>query len=285
MDYYFCTAFLFLLGIAKSQWTTDDGRNEGIRCLKQIIYEGDISNLLIDVTTPESIDNFCKRHTALQKCARDNEHYMTLEENTDYLKKTAGVHKFYVNVCPPGTDITEDYKGNAPCFKLIRNRILSCGSDLPDMNSYEMKHDLRFRCCALKNHRECLKKVTREHCGKDAATVMEKIVIRYFDRKVKECNATTYSCRESKHTTDWDGTSVPKSTAHSSKWNFPTTHGYKHKYTETEGWKSATASDWKRGTQSEPWKKHKHHNGGAATTIHSAISILVCFCTILLYKF
>ena len=31
---------------------------------------------------------------------------MSVQENTEYLKKTSGVHRFYVNVCPPETDVT-----------------------------------------------------------------------------------------------------------------------------------------------------------------------------------
>ncbi|KFM79741.1 hypothetical protein X975_14834, partial [Stegodyphus mimosarum] len=63
---------------------------------------GQITNLLLDVTTPEKIDTFCRHMSGLAKCISDNEHYLTVAENADYLKKTRAVKDFYINVCPPG---------------------------------------------------------------------------------------------------------------------------------------------------------------------------------------
>ncbi|GIY35128.1 uncharacterized protein CEXT_664051 [Caerostris extrusa] len=127
------------------------------------------------------------RISRLKKCIADNEHHLSNAENTEYLQKIRGVSSFYLNVCPPGTDITAKYKGNAPCFQLIKNKILSCGSDLPDMTSYKMKNDLDSRCCALSTHRHCVLQASAQNCGKEAAEVVDQILMRYFRHEMEGC--------------------------------------------------------------------------------------------------
>ncbi|GFT87369.1 uncharacterized protein NPIL_300131 [Nephila pilipes] len=162
--------------------------DENVReCYEDMKKDSDISHLLLDVTSPERIDYFCGRTSRLKKCIADFEHQLSNEENTEYLKKTRGISAFYLNVCPPGTDITQKYKGNAPCFQLIKNQILSCGSDLPDMSSYEMQNDLDRRCCALSRHRKCVTSAAADHCGKEAGEVVNEILFRYFQTHLEGC--------------------------------------------------------------------------------------------------
>ncbi|GFY47010.1 uncharacterized protein TNIN_63261 [Trichonephila inaurata madagascariensis] len=133
------------------------------------------------------ISNFCSRISRLKKCIADYEDELSNAENTEYLKKTRGITAFYLNVCPPGTDITQRYKGNAPCFQLIKHQILSCGSDVPDLSSYEMQTDLNNRCCALSRHRKCVTSAAAKHCGKEAGQVVNEIIFRYFETQLEGC--------------------------------------------------------------------------------------------------
>ncbi|GFQ95448.1 uncharacterized protein TNCT_110701 [Trichonephila clavata] len=156
-------------------------------CYEDMQRDSDISHLLLDVTSPERIDYFCGRISRLKKCVADYEDQLSNAENTEYLQKARGITTFYLNVCPPGTDITQRYKGNAPCFQLIKHQILSCGSDLPDMSSYEMQKDLNSRCCALSHHRKCVTSAASEHCGKEAGQVVNEILFRYFETQLEGC--------------------------------------------------------------------------------------------------
>ncbi|XP_055931142.1 uncharacterized protein LOC129961641 [Argiope bruennichi] len=196
--YFLLIAFVYV-GLVSSQRADPSSRRnsalprEDVRkCYNDLEKDSDISHLLLDVTSPESIDQFCGRISRLKQCIANNEHQISNEENTEYLQRTRGISAFYLNVCPPGTDITGVYKGNAPCFQLIKNKILSCGSDLPDMSSYEMLSDHTARCCALSRHRRCILEATGENCGKPAAEVMDQILLRYFRHELNGCQSDSH---------------------------------------------------------------------------------------------
>ncbi|XP_015930633.1 uncharacterized protein [Parasteatoda tepidariorum] len=191
---------LFLLYDAvSSEWATikeKEGTEKAIQCYSDMLINGDISHLFLDVTSPEKIDAFCGRISRLRKCIAENEHHLSVPQNTQYLQKVRGVETFYLNVCPPGTEITTQYKGNSPCFQLIKKEILFCGSDLPDVSSYAMQYEETTRCCALKSHRECMYKAVSGYCGTDAGDVTTKILVKFFHPQLKGCDKVYPRCQE-----------------------------------------------------------------------------------------
>ncbi|CAL1275061.1 unnamed protein product [Larinioides sclopetarius] len=196
--YFFLVVFIYE-GLVSGQRVDPPTRpnadlpREDVReCYADLEKDSAISHLLLDVTSPEKIDHFCGRISRLKQCIASNEHQLSNAENTKYLQRIRGISAFYLNVCPPGTDITRQYKGNAPCFQLIKNKILSCDSDLPDMSSYKMQNDLLSRCCALSRHRRCLLEATGENCGKPAAEVMDQILLRYFRHELDGCPSVSH---------------------------------------------------------------------------------------------
>ncbi|GFS86275.1 uncharacterized protein TNCV_597381 [Trichonephila clavipes] len=82
-------------------------QRDASECYEDMQRDSDISHLLLDVTSPERIDYFCGRISRLKKCVADYEDELSNAENTEYLQKTRGITAFYLNVCPPGTDITQ----------------------------------------------------------------------------------------------------------------------------------------------------------------------------------
>ncbi|GFV97611.1 uncharacterized protein TNCV_2041191 [Trichonephila clavipes] len=77
------------------------------KCFSDIEKENDITHLLLETSSPEDIHIFCRRMSMLKKCIAENEHQMSVAENTERLQKTRGITIFDLNVCPPGSNITE----------------------------------------------------------------------------------------------------------------------------------------------------------------------------------
>ncbi|XP_055931875.1 uncharacterized protein LOC129962162 [Argiope bruennichi] len=168
---------------AHPAWRTRDVRN----CYSDMMKENDITHLLLETISAEDIDAFCRRITKLKKCVADGEHQLSIRENTDCLQKTRGITVFYLNICPPGSNITEKYKENSHCFNTIEKQVVSCSSFLPDAIEYRMQRNLRKICCGLKRHRVCLSEAAYYRCGKEAADVTEQILQRYFQSQLTKC--------------------------------------------------------------------------------------------------
>ncbi|CAL1291202.1 unnamed protein product [Larinioides sclopetarius] len=166
-------------------WRTRDVR----KCYLDMLKENDITHLLLETFSTEDIDVFCRRITKLKKCVADNEHQLSIKENTECLQKTRGITIFYLNVCPPGSNITEKYKENSHCFSTIEKQVVSCSSLLPDISSSIMHRNLRNICCGLKRHRLCLSEAANYRCGKNAAEVTEEILQRYFQSLLTKCES------------------------------------------------------------------------------------------------
>ncbi|GFY44480.1 uncharacterized protein TNIN_5831 [Trichonephila inaurata madagascariensis] len=156
------------------------------KCFSDIEKENDITHLLLETSSPEDILIFCRRMSKLKKCIAENEHQMSVSENTECLRKTRGITIFYLNVCPPGSNITEKYKENALCLGRIEKQILSCASELPQVSYLRIQDDPK-RCCALKRHRICITEAVFLYCGKEAAEVVEQILLRYFGAQLEQC--------------------------------------------------------------------------------------------------
>ncbi|KAG8179113.1 hypothetical protein JTE90_000147 [Oedothorax gibbosus] len=212
------------------------------RCYDEMEKDSDISHLLLDTTSGENISRFCGRISFLKKCVAKFEHQLSNSENTEYLQKTQGISTFYLNVCPPGTDLTEKYKRNANCFQLIKTEILSCGSDLPSMSSYKMKNDLNARCCALMKHRDCTSWAAGDKCGKEAETVLEELLQRYYLPQLEGCTERhMLSCQQN-------------------------------------AGQDSSVEDWSKTTLAEEWRKHRpKHNSGETNSAYYWNVLVVYF--------
>ncbi|GBM02717.1 hypothetical protein AVEN_40795-1 [Araneus ventricosus] len=273
--YFFLVIFIYE-GLVSGQRADPPSRpnsdlpREDVReCYKDLEKDSAISHLLLDVTSPERIDQFCGRISRLKQCIASNEHQLSNEENTKYLKRTRGITAFYLNVCPPGTDITRQYKGNAPCFQLIKNKILSCDSDLPDMSSYEMQNDLTFRCCAMSRHRRCLLEATGENCGKPAAEVMDQILLRYFRHELDGCPSDSH-----------DACSHEDSGSHVTS-DEPGKYHDEDNHTPKDDWDYHTSTDnYYTSSDNYEWDEHDSNRNSAAVPMSSFLSSLM---VVLLY--
>ncbi|GIY23446.1 uncharacterized protein CDAR_456031 [Caerostris darwini] len=194
--------------------------DSGIRkCYSEMEKENDITHLLLETASPTNIDAFCRvynkaasglnlrpnshqwralprwswRMTRLKKCVADHEHHLSVSENTECLRKTRGVTIFHLNVCPPGSNITRNYKDNCHCFNRIESQLISCSYKLPVMSEHRMQNDLRRMCCALKRHRICVVEAASHRCGGEAAEVVDQIVVRYFQSQTRKCTSSHLS--------------------------------------------------------------------------------------------
>ncbi|XP_054707562.1 uncharacterized protein LOC129217311 [Uloborus diversus] len=277
-----------LFGWARCQWTTESGRDIAIRCYTELATEGDITSLFIDVSTPKQIASFCSEVSALKKCIRDNEHYLSLEENTEYQVKTGGVTVFYLNICPPGTNLTPKYQANAPCFQLIKDHILECGSYLPDLSTFKMKNDKKARCCALVSHHDCMLMVTEEKCGSETREVVNSMLEKYFQNDLRICSGLTVrNCSNiGDHFSHVDYGTTREREGNEDVFK-KTTVGYPSKRRGSTEW-----DDWSRTTVADDWKSRTRffHTSikGSANYVSSnvLIEVLFCFASLLLkYNF
>ncbi|GFT44288.1 uncharacterized protein NPIL_532811 [Nephila pilipes] len=187
-----CWLFIFTcFDLNFAFWTNPSSRrDEGQdvrKCYADIEKENEITHLLLETSSPEDIHVFCRRMSKLKKCIAENEHQMSVAENTECLQKTRGITVFNLNVCPPGSNITEKYKENSLCFGRIEKQIISCASKLPQVPYSRTQTDLKRNCCALKHHRICITEATYHSCGKEAAEILEQILLRYFGSQLEKC--------------------------------------------------------------------------------------------------
>ncbi|GFQ85961.1 uncharacterized protein TNCT_373121 [Trichonephila clavata] len=235
--YCWLIIFACFVDFGFASWKNPSSRSEvgqDVRkCFSDIEKENDITHLLLETSSPEDIHVFCRRMSRLKKCIAENEHQMSVAENTECLQKTRGITIFYLNVCPPGSNISKTYKENALCLGRIEKQLKSCASELPQVSYLRIQDDPK-RCCALKHHRICITEAAYHYCGKEAAEVFELILFRYFGSQLEKCGKypilTCSSAESDDHWLDGKREDIETNHHHESEiWNSEERRRRKHK--------------------------------------------------------